>query len=132
MELDITDFYNNAAPRDYSASRAELGQDAGTITWSHACEDAPEYNILDTDEKREEFRAHVADFGAWSDAETNAWSNTELNALLIQFIAGDIREGPLSDDSEDWEGYQKATEAGQCAGNLSKGVDGRIYYYVGS
>lgn len=132
MELDITDFYRNAAPQDYSASRMELGDDAGAITWTHACEDAPEYNILDADDKREAFRAHVADFGAWDNDEVGAWDNIELNALLLQMISGDIREGPLNDNPENWEGYQEWVDQGQCSGRIFKSDNGRIYYYIGS
>ena len=132
IELDITDFYYNSVPSDYSASRMELGDNAGAITWGHACEDAPDYNLLDTDEKREEFKAYIWDFGAWTDEEINTRSSVELNALLMQLIAGDIRDGPLADNSENWEGYQEWVNAGQCSGNLFKGDDERIYYYIGN
>ncbi|WP_196301891.1 hypothetical protein, partial [Streptococcus pneumoniae] len=66
---------------------------AGRDTWRHAVEDAPDYNLLDTDDKRDEFRAHVKGFGAWSDEEIAAWSDVELNALFMQLISGDIRNG---------------------------------------
>lgn len=132
MDLDITDFYNNAVPQNYSASIAEIGEDAGTVTWRRACEDTSDYNLLDTDEKREEFRAYVKGFGAWTDEEIHKWSNTELNALCMQFIAGDIRDGPLANDSKNWEGYQEWVSEGQRSGNLFKGDDGRIYYYIGN
>jgi hypothetical protein len=59
VELNITKFFNEAAPMDYSASAMELGQDAGLITWSHAVEDAADYNLLPTDEAREAFRQYV-------------------------------------------------------------------------
>ena len=52
MNIDITTFFTEASPRDYSASAAELGQDAGRITWAHAIEDAPEYDHLDTQRRR--------------------------------------------------------------------------------
>ena len=39
-ELDVTAIVASIAPRDYSASVAELGNDAGRITWEAACEDA--------------------------------------------------------------------------------------------
>lgn len=53
MELNITRFYNTARPRDYSASVAERGNNAGPATWLAACEDSPDYMILDTDDKRQ-------------------------------------------------------------------------------
>lgn len=136
MELNITRFWNEAAPRDYSASRAELGDDVGKVTWSHAVEDAPEYNFLDTDEKREEFRKYVKGFGAWSDEEIAAWSDTELNALLLQMISGDMRDVPEMSGPQDWDWtkYEQFCEQGVCSGRLYGGpmsTDGQIYYYIG-
>ena len=40
MEIDITDFFKNAAPMDYSASAVEIGRDAGAHTWRAAMDDA--------------------------------------------------------------------------------------------
>ena len=93
MDINITRFYNEAAPMDYSASVAEIGPDAGPSTWQAACDDAPDYNMLDTDDKRDTFRKYVKGFGAWTDEEIAAWSDIELNALFIQFVSGDMREG---------------------------------------
>lgn len=36
MEIDITTLARDCDPADYSASRAELGDNAGKITWSNA------------------------------------------------------------------------------------------------
>ena len=132
MELRITEFFKNAAPRDYSASIAEMGENAGAITWGHAVEDSPEYLILDNEEKLEAFREFVRGSGGWNDEEIKAWSDTELNALLLQWIAGDIRESFLDTSSPDWEEHQKLSEAGTVAGRLFEGTDGEIYFYIGS
>ena len=43
--------------------------------------------------------------------------NTHLNALCIQFIAGDIREYGLDNEN---------------GGNLYRGMDGEVYFYCGS
>jgi len=91
MEIDIPRFYTEAAPMDYSASIAEIGNYAGRTTWQAACDDAPDYNMLNTDDKREAFRTYVKSFGAWEDEEIAAWSEIELNALFIQFVSGDMR-----------------------------------------
>jgi hypothetical protein len=40
MELDITNFVRNAETHELSASRAELGNDAGKITWNNAKREA--------------------------------------------------------------------------------------------
>ena len=134
MELDITRFFQEACPMDYSASRAELGQNAGKITWNQAIEDAPEYNILPDDAAREAFRDHVKGFGAWGDDEIAAWSDTELSALCMQMVAGDIREmlGVSSNGEWDWTEYEQEAEKGRISGNIYRGDDGRVYYYLGS
>src|SRR3990167_2267778 len=121
MEIDITDFFNQCAPMDYSASSAELGDSAGADTWRAACDDAPEYNMLDTDEKRQAFRDHIDGYGAWSDNEITAFSDLELNALLMQFIAGYIREADLDGTATDWEAYESDDNL---AHNIGLGYDG--------
>ncbi len=128
MELKITTFFKNACPRDYSASVAELGQSAGRITWLNAKNDSDEYNLLDTEAKREAFRDHIKEFGAWDAAEIAAMDDTALNALLIQMISGDIRESCLEDCPDCWQEYEEEENAGR----LFQGVDGEIYYYIGT
>lgn len=137
MELDITEFFNNAAPMGYYASVAELGQDAGRITWGHACEDSPEWMLLDTDEKREAFRQFVRESGGWDAGEIAAWSDVELNALLLQWIAGDMREADLHAGmtEPEWRVYEQQAEQGRLAGRICGGplsTDGRVYFYIGS
>jgi hypothetical protein len=130
MELDISEFFRAADPAAYSASVAELGQNAGAITWQAAKE--ADFRILDSKEKRHAFRLFVLDSGGWSRAEIAAWSHEELNALCIQWISGDMREAGLTGtDSDDWEEYEKQSEAGQCAGRIFRADDGRVYFYCG-
>jgi hypothetical protein len=133
MELDITKFFREAAPMDYSASRAEIGQSAGEDTWRAAREDAEEYDILPTDEAREAFRDHIKGFGAWEPEEIAAFTDTELSALCLQMVAGDMREADLSADADDdaWAEYQKRAERGSLSGRISRGTDGTVYYYLG-
>lgn len=133
MELDITEFFNNAAPMDYSAGVAEIGQGAGAVTWSAACEDAPDYPLLDTEEKREAAREWAAGFGAWGEEEIAAWSDIELTALLIQYISGDIIEFQVLAGG-DWHAWRDLCEAGTCSGRLFGGdmsTDGRVYFMIG-
>ena len=54
MEIIITEFYNMANPFNYSASVAEIGDNAGYITWT-AAKDA-EFNMLDNPDKLQEMR----------------------------------------------------------------------------
>ena len=129
MEINITDFFENARPKHYSASCHELGDKAADITWTRAMESP--YNYIDTEGKRAEFRAYVKTFGDWDQTEIDAWSHTELNALFIQLISGDMREACAYDDETgtmDWEQYEKDSKAGQCGGNLFRGVDGQVWY----
>lgn len=128
MELNITEFFNTARPAYYSASAAELGDDAGAITWANAVDAADQWpDWLNTEDKREEFRTYVRTFGAWTGEEIAAWTDEGLTALLIQFIAGDIRE----QDGKTWPEYLADSEAGCVSGNLYRGDDGEIYYYIG-
>ena len=115
MQINVTRFYNESAPMDYSASVAEIGANAGRDTWQAAKDDAGDWNMLDTDEKRQAFRDWVKPFGAWDDDEIVAWSDVELNALFVQWVAGDIRECL---EGSDWDQYMEDAEAGQCPSNL--------------
>lgn len=130
MELNITEFYNNTRPRDYSASVAEAGDTAGPDTWRAACDDAPDYMILDTADKLQAMREHVRGFGAWTDEEIAAWTDIEVNALLIQMISGDIRESCLSDGGT-WAMYYQQAEQGIASGSLFADDDGQVYYTIG-
>lgn len=131
MEIDITEFFMNAAPMDYSASVAEIGQDAGPCTWNAAKEDSAEYMILDTEDKRQAFQEYVKGFGAWSDEEIAAWSEIELNALCMQFLAGDMREANIGGPDTDWDAYDADCREGVAVGRIYKGDDGRVYFYCG-
>lgn len=128
MELNITRFFNEAAPRDYAASIAEIGLNAGADTWRAAMDDSPDYMLLDDDEKREAMREHIRGFGAWDESEIAAFTDTALNALCIQMIAGGIREAGLDTTNPDWNAYEKNENT---AGRLYKGSDNEIYYYLG-
>ena len=130
MELNITAFYNNTCPRDYFASVAEIGASAGPDTWRAACEDSPDYMILDDDDKLQAMREHMRGFGAWSDEEIAARTDAELNALLIQMIAGDIRESCLSDGGT-WAEYYEQGEQGIVSGSLFSDDNGQVYYMIG-
>jgi hypothetical protein len=133
MEINITSFFRTVAPRDLSASVAEIGRDAGAYTWQASMEAAEETRLLDTDEKREAFRAWVGDWGAWDEEEINSWDDVHLNALCLQWIAGDMREpvgfelGPNTTDSQ-WAEYQAQSEAGQVAGRIFRADDGQVYF----
>ena len=92
--------------------------------------------VLDTEEKQEAFRDFVRSAGAWSDEEIAGWSGTELEALCLQWIAGDVREafGDAEFSDWDWAEYQKDAEAGRIAGRLfvaDRGPDaGKLFFDI--
>lgn len=133
MEINITKFFNESEPWDFSGSVAERGQDAGKQTWHNAMEAVTEHMLLDTSEKVEALRDHARGFGAWTDEEVDEWSVQECNALLIQMISGDIREVPDMDQSNwDWDAYQELSEKGTISIRLFKAeCDNEIYYTLG-
>lgn len=123
MEINITMFYNNTCPKDYSASAAEIGQNAAADTWQAALDDSEDYMMLDDDDKRQAFREFLREFGAWDDVDMG---DVALNALLIQFISGDIRAAGL-DKGVTWAQY----EASENAARLYKCHGGEVYYHIG-
>lgn len=140
-EIDITALFNAAdfRPSYYSASCAELGQDAGEVTWQNAVDRSEEMDLLLTDEKRDVFRDYVRGFGAWTDEEINSWTNIELNALLLQMISGDIRESGLHANMsvDEWREYEIECTKGTYAGNIYCGplcvpeFTDRVFYSIG-
>lgn len=131
MELEITPMFEAMNPRELSASQAELGANAGAITWGNSLEAGKEFAPLKTDDAREAFRVWVRGSGGWSTEEIAAWSDDELNALFVQWIAGDMRDGRLDGEEPDWQAYEARAEAGNCASNIYRGDDGRVYFYIG-
>lgn len=135
MEINITKLFDDAAGDRgrYSASCAELGQNAGQITWNNAEACAGEHTeILDTGKKRQAAREHFASFGAWEHEEIMNWSNVELTALIVQLVMGDLRELEAYTDECEPREILRATEDNQdVGGHLFIGTDNEIYYYLG-
>ena len=135
MELDITDFFNATEDNAslYSASQMEAGENAGKLTWGAALGAAPGSGLLTTSDERREFEDFVRAVGAWEPEEVKGWSDDKCRALLIQMIAGDMREAELDcySSDEDWAEYERRAEAGDISSRLFRGDDGRIYYYIG-
>ena len=131
MEINITKFFTEeACPRNYAASAAEMGQDAARITWEAAKEDAGFFQFIDTPEKIEAFKAFVLDSGGWSQDEIDAWSVREINALFLQWVAGDIRECLEWDVDDIWATYEEMAEAGQVPSRLFR-TDDAVYFSLG-
>lgn len=129
MRINITQFIRENCMRDYSASVAEIGENAGADTWRAACEDSADNMLLDTEEKRDAFRAFVRSSGGWTEDEIAAWSDTELNALFLQWVAGDWRECIEWPDVDDiWANYEELAQAGTVPSNIWRDDVGNIYY----
>lgn len=128
MQINITQFYNEACPMDYSASVAEIGQNAGADTWQAAKDDAGDWNMLDTEEKRQAFRDWVKPFGGWTEAEIAEWTDVELNALFVQWVAGDIRECLEWDVDDVWANYAEMSQAGQVPSNLWRDDSDEVWF----
>lgn len=84
MYIDITDFVRNVEACDLSASKMELGNDAGKITWNNAKAEAALHPLFSTDAEIEACRAWAEEFGAWDRDEIAAWSSDECNALVLE------------------------------------------------
>lgn len=127
MEMNVTNVVNGIRPMNYSASIMEIGQDAGTITWSNAIDDS-DHLIQGYD--RAATIEHFADYGAWSSDELNASDDTELKAMLLQEIAAEMREHDITTfwDKEQWGEYMNSDNVGR----LFMGDDEQIYFYIGS
>ena len=133
MELNISSFFATVTPRELSSSVAESGPCAGAHTWVSSCKASIHHTLLDDDEKREAFRAWVGWSGGWTAEEIAAWTDVELNALLLQWIAGDLREMGVDDDTGgiDWADVERGQSEGQYPCNLFRGTDGNVYFDLG-
>lgn len=104
LEFDVTPlFANKLDAYMLSNSVANLGDNAGRITWDNALEAATEYPLV-TDENRDEVIGWLKGWGAWEEGHLMQWNNQSLSALVWQFAAADYREHwghHLSDDDGD-------------------------------
>ena len=122
MEINITSLLE-ADQFALSHSRMEGGENAGQNTWRASLEAAEETPLLDTEEKLQAMRDFALSSGGWDDEEVAAWTSQEVNALFLQWIAGDCREcGADRLGDLDWGTVE--------AGNLFKGIDGQIYFSI--
>ena len=132
MELNITEFFNNGDHWHNCNSVANLGQNAGKITWENAKQETIDFNFI-TNETRQVIIDHFKEYGAWDDLDT--WDDLELNTLLLQDISGHINDASfcICDDGVfDWEVYETECENGTLSGLLFLGDDNQVYYYLGT
>ena len=127
--IDVTRFIHTCSMRDFSASVAENGTDAGPATWRASLEESEEFDFLPTPELLQEFREWLKPWGGWSDDEIAAMSDQHLRALCLQWIAGDWRECfdcPI--DAVDWDDYGTRASEGNCPSSFYCTDDGLIFW----
>lgn len=91
MEIEITQLLENDM-FTFSHSQAEGGENAGRNTWQAAL--SGPRPMLKTPEEFEASRDFVKESGGWNEKEIAAWDENELQALCLQWVAGDTREAP--------------------------------------
>ena len=131
MEINITHMVDDLHHMPcLSGSIMELGANAAEFTWSNSLSYAEDRPLLKTSLEIQFAKRYFETFGAWEHEDISAWSTEETNALLIQLIAGDIREM----EGLTWEQYRRNAEAGQVTGRIFRDeVNGSLqyFYYVG-
>lgn len=129
MEIDVTDYVQGYDCEQLSSSIAESGlENIGEITWRNAMIHVAVQPLVKPDQQ-DALRQWIGELGAWDETEIAAMSDQETNALLLQFVAGDVREMEAYADLEEWG---QACHDGQASGRLYPGDDDRWYFYVGS
>lgn len=141
MEIDVTDYIRETEHWEISGSAAELGRDAGRITWRNAMREAEHRPLLTTPEQIVALRNHAREYGAWTREAIDAWTAQECNAFMAQEVSHAWREIEAvasDDDGEiDWSKAREASEAGCIGGSLYRGdIEGtpgfgRLFYYLG-
>ena len=137
QEIDISRIVGSEdfTPFDLSNNRATLGDNAGALTWQASQEAAGEIpSLLPTPEHKEQFRDFVRSSGGWSRDEIEGWSDSHLDALFLQWVAGDIREafGDADPSGWDWAEYEEDSQAGRISSRLFRADDGRIFFHIGN
>jgi len=126
MELDVTHMVEDVDDMPMlSGSRAELGNDAGRITWNNSVSYGKDRPLLTSDDMRDAARAHFREYGAWTQEEIDAWSEAELQGIMCQDVAAAIRE------MESFDTYEEYEASDQVSSRLCRGDDGRWYFYLG-
>jgi len=135
MEIDVSRLINGVDPYDISGSQAERGANAARELWGNAVAAVKEPPLL-TDDERAKARKWAREFGAWDDDEIAAWTSEEVDALVLQYAAGDLRElqslcpGDGLGDI-DWTEAEELSHAGTVGGNLFAS-DKTLYIYIGN
>lgn len=122
LEVIVTRLITEIDPSEISGSIAERGANAGPETWANAVEATVEEPLLKPEE-RAQARKFFKEFGAWDADEIKAWSDNELDALVLQYAAGDLRELQSLAPGDglgdiDWDMAEELSAEGTCSGSL--------------
>ena len=133
VDINVNRLVTNEDLSQLSGSISEHGKDAAQKTWKNSL--AASTKLLKNDAEREAVRSWAGEFGSWSDAEIKAWSNAELDALVLQYAAGDLREAQALAAGDgvaaiDWEAHDKLSKRGTIGGNLYP-HDGKLWISLG-
>lgn len=123
LQICIHRLVSDVDPSTLSASIAERGKNAGPETWSNSVACASESPLLKNDDERNAARDFFRGFGAWDDEEIDGWSAEEVDALVLQYAAGDLREAQSCCPGRgmagiDWREYERQSEAGRIGSRL--------------
>lgn len=101
---DVSVMFAAIDPCYVSASRSELGDSVGQITWENALRIAKEHTRWLTsslEDACQGMRDWAKSTGAWEREEIAAWSAEECLALFVQNVASEMRM--LGSDDSDLE-----------------------------
>ena len=135
MEINITSILRDVDTWPLSGSIVTHGPNAGAETWAASKAQAKETPLLDTEEKLDAMRDFARSSGGWTREEIEAWDDDELNALFLQWVAGDLRElGADECDFEDipWDEIEERQREGQAPSNIYRGGEDQVFFYLGS
>lgn len=129
-DINVTCLVEDVSPFDLSHSIAEGGKNAGPETWAASLQAAREHPVLAI-EDYDDVRKYFKGFGAWEEAEINLWDKDQINAMVLQYAAGDLREvqslcpGPGVADV-DWDEAERLSSEGTIGGHLYE-ADGKLW-----
>jgi len=121
MEINITELIDIDLMQ-FSASPAEIGQNAGRITWENALKS--DICLIKNKEELRTCKDYLKEFGAWEESEIEEWGLNETNALILQMVSGDLREYLRYEKTE---GFSEWNE--NFGGRIGKSKDNKNYYY---
>lgn len=128
MDINISRFVaaHSDAMEQFSDSVMNSGlSNIGQVTWRNACEAmADESNWLCSD--LDVLTDHFSEYGAMEREELNAMDGQALNALLVQFVAGDYQGRAEAEEKGELDHWED-TEGGRLFVNDA----GEWFYYLG-